>query len=838
MRVLLLKFSSVLESALKWLRSQIAERQAWRPGSGRPIMDAMGGRMLLRYLGLSALLAGAVGKVLAHGDGSFEAPLALRAPNAVCCTAGDFDMDGKLDLAAVSGTYVVTVWLQDHTNRRAWRRAPDLRVGFTCFFIRAADFDGDGSADLVIADPGSIAYYFRSKRDGTFEPPMSLPRAVGPRWVAVTDFDGDGKLDLATANHNQHTVTTFSGRGGEFALLGTFIFPSEPHAIEAIHFDGDGQIDLMVGLAQDGNLPLRGRGDGSFERGSMVQQFPCMDYIATGDFNGDALGDLAVGCEELSATWSVNLGNGVFGKPQSAPGWGVESTAVADLNGDGFDDIAVAGSEVRALSVYRGKGDGTFLPPIFFYATGTNPAFLIAGDLDGDGRNEVVSADIASSSLTIFWGTSGERFLEATHSITGFTSAGAMAIADVGLDGVPDLLVSRSNQPKVHVYRNVGSGNLDRPSQDLTPSSIYSTLEALDLDGDAVSDLAGTSYGEKTAAVALLDPSGNIRSEKAFPTGLLPLGIAAGRIDGDARIDLAVPSSGSNWIDVFLSAGGGDFAASNPVFTISGPRAMASGDLDGDGFPDLVLAGRNELSVQFAGAGSGFTDPLQLIRGTLRAVRTGDVNGDGRNDVLAIDGNGLSLFPAKENRQFGQWQLLSLEPNLSSLAIADIDGDGLVDVTAADAGRLGVFRNLGPGGLKEPRWYPLGITVIRHAIADLNQDGALDIVALSANQALVLFGRPALTVTGRFLRGDADGDGQLAITDPIAVLSRLFLGGEALPCDDAADSNDDGEVNLSDPITTLDRLFLGGEVLPPPGPAACGEDPTADALPPCGSCEK
>jgi hypothetical protein len=131
----------------------------------------------------------------------------------------------------------------------------------------------------------------------------------------------------------------------------------------------------------------------------------------------------------------------------------------------------------------------------------------------------------------------------------------------------------------------------------------------------------------------------------------------------------------------------------------------------------------------------------------------------------------------------------------------------------------------------------MGITVIRHAIADLNQDGALDIVALSANQALVLSGRPALTVTGHFIRGDADGDGQLAITDPIAVLSRLFLGGEALPCDDAADSNDDGEVNLSDPITTLDRLFLGGEVLPPPGPAACGEDPTADALPPCGSCE-
>src|SRR5262245_53569972 len=98
MRLLLLKFSSVLEGALVGDRSQIGLGERSLPGSRRPIMDAMSGSLLGRCLGLSALLAG--GPVLAHGDGTFEAPFSLRAPNAVCCTAGDFNGDGKLDLAA------------------------------------------------------------------------------------------------------------------------------------------------------------------------------------------------------------------------------------------------------------------------------------------------------------------------------------------------------------------------------------------------------------------------------------------------------------------------------------------------------------------------------------------------------------------------------------------------------------------------------------------------------------------------------------------------------------------------------------------------------------------
>jgi hypothetical protein len=85
----------------------------------------------------------------------------------------------------------------------------------------------------------------------------------------------------------------------------------------------------------------------------------------------------------------------------------------------------------------------------------------------------------------------------------------------------------------------------------------------------------------------------------------------------------------------------------------------------------------------------------------------------------------------------------------------------------------------------------------------------------------------------RFLRGDANGDGKLDLTDPIRIIGRLFLGGGGLGCDDAADANDDGRLDLTDPVALLGRLFMGAGPQPDPG-GSCGPDPTPDPLA-CGT---
>ena len=81
-----------------------------------------------------------------------------------------------------------------------------------------------------------------------------------------------------------------------------------------------------------------------------------------------------------------------------------------------------------------------------------------------------------------------------------------------------------------------------------------------------------------------------------------------------------------------------------------------------------------------------------------------------------------------------------------------------------------------------------------------------------------------------FLRGDANFDGVLNISDPIASLDFLFRGRFIPPCADAVDFNDDGRNDVSDPVAALSYLYRGGAPPPAPHPAP-GQDPTdADLL--------
>jgi PKD repeat protein len=76
-----------------------------------------------------------------------------------------------------------------------------------------------------------------------------------------------------------------------------------------------------------------------------------------------------------------------------------------------------------------------------------------------------------------------------------------------------------------------------------------------------------------------------------------------------------------------------------------------------------------------------------------------------------------------------------------------------------------------------------------------------------------------------FLRGDVTSDGRIDISDAIAILTYLYLGGLRISCLEAADVDDQGTVNVTDAVRLLSSLFTGGGPPFPPYPEP-GVDPT------------
>lgn len=84
-----------------------------------------------------------------------------------------------------------------------------------------------------------------------------------------------------------------------------------------------------------------------------------------------------------------------------------------------------------------------------------------------------------------------------------------------------------------------------------------------------------------------------------------------------------------------------------------------------------------------------------------------------------------------------------------------------------------------------------------------------------------------------FTRGDANQDGVVDLSDPVAINAWLFLGGPAPTCGHSANANDDASVDGTDAIYLLTYLFLAGPPPLPPFPY-CGPDLTFDTVP-CSS---
>jgi len=99
----------------------------------------------------------------------------------------------------------------------------------------------------------------------------------------------------------------------------------------------------------------------------------------------------------------------------------------------------------------------------------------------------------------------------------------------------------------------------------------------------------------------------------------------------------------------------------------------------------------------------------------------------------------------------------------------------------------------------------------------------LDVPALSEIEVIAQATASAAS-TPSFIRGDANCDSEVDLTDAVGIIDSVFLGAGPFCCRAAADSDQDGEVSVTDVIHILNFAFLGGPRPPAPFPG-CGSGP-------------
>ena len=168
---------------------------------------------------------GRVSVLLGDGNGGFGHPVniplyGLYPKYPVAMALGDFNRDARLDLAlsyanaGSNNSSFVRILLGNGDG--TFSKGARVPAGPNPISVAAADFNGDGIADLVVAnspcytacDHKSSVSVLLGIGDGTFQPPAKF-RVHGQTssQLTVADFNGDGKPDVATVNVNSHNVS-------------------------------------------------------------------------------------------------------------------------------------------------------------------------------------------------------------------------------------------------------------------------------------------------------------------------------------------------------------------------------------------------------------------------------------------------------------------------------------------------------------------------------------------------------------------------------------------------------------------------------------------------------
>jgi hypothetical protein len=635
------------------------------------------------------------------GKGNYVRTVLLQA---TYVQPGDYDGDGDLDLACRRDlTNAVTIRLNDGSAN--FPTSSTVMPGFNSGLLGTADFDSDGTADLLAAT-GELNYSAGSLQ--ILLNPSPLPRTTLSSIAPTRGVAG----------------TPVAIRGSHFTGTTAVRFNGVPAASFTVVSDSEIVARAPAGAGR-GNVVV-------FAPGGAAVSSTAFELIVPNPFA--VVPSPLPYTHQAPATAPVSFSFREAMSPQTASGeavrvfgglTGLRSPAGSGtFSGGGTSQISfrppasfLAGERVSVtLTTAAARLDGVPLdkPYVYSFRTATAPSdlsafaaqppvheggygFVCPADFNGDGSVDFTVSTSADGGLTY---TLSVRFNDGmgqftpAHAIASIREVAGTMAADLDNDGDMDLVVL-SQSPHggddfCWTYLNDGQGRFTLKTK-MTVGSGPRDLQAVDLEGDGDLDLVMlNAHNDNRVFLLRNDGSANFSAAHLAVTAeWRASGVKMADFNGDGAVDMGVlwwVVNGEKRFTPWLNDGRGNFTEDNATHLSSGLEEMLVDDYDGDADADVAL------------------------------VHKGTVH------LLVNDGVGnFSLRNGSQPALTEQYQ---------HVADADFDGDGDVDLIAGvSAQRFYLFLNDGKGTFANPVAYPLAGNALHPRPADLDGDGDMDFFA-------------------------------------------------------------------------------------------------------------
>ena len=164
------------------------------------------------------------------------------------------------------------------------------------------------------------------------------------------------------------------------------------------------------------------------------------------------------------------------------------SLATGDFNGDGLVDIALL-TGTQDVAVLWGKQGGWKTVPDLVYQSPIPLQSLESADVDGNGVTDIVSRDEGGNIVTLLMNSKGEPTIRKTN-MEGAKEPVKLQAADINKDGKADLLLMMEGGKVLGLLRSVGDGFFESAGK-LTTNCHYTVINVGDVNRDGVPDLVG-----------------------------------------------------------------------------------------------------------------------------------------------------------------------------------------------------------------------------------------------------------------------------------------------------------------------------------------------------------